>query len=146
MTADQIESFRKEINRNFFIHRLIDLFCLTVVAAYLIVANPYIGLAFVCLYSFYSYFQNKRHQERIQLLKEVDPCHAVFVGDSYYFKTMKVEDGWFNRSKIYEDEDGLYIYRNNDFVTTSSNETKNKEYLKPHVQKKYKQYKYESLR
>jgi hypothetical protein len=76
----------------------------------------------------------------ISPIKSFGTCHAVFVGDSYFFETMKVVDGLGNCGNISLDNKGLYVYRDSDQISINE-KNGDREYLRPHVQKLYKDFK-----
>ena len=104
--------------------------------------NFILGFVSFLLFTIVSYYFGVFHNKRLDILKKQDPCHAVWSGDSYFFNSMTVEDGYFNREKLYKDKKGLFVYRDIDsLVGVTTEEFGSKQYLPKYVQEAYFKYK-----
>lgn len=133
------QTIEQKITRNFWLYRFVDII-LFIGSAILIPYNLLLGLSLFSTTILFSYYTSKGHEKNMEYMNNFNPCHAVWVGDSYFFNTMTVQDGYFNISKIYSDDRGLYLYRSDNLIS-ALNQGGNKEYLKPHVQEAYLNYK-----
>ena len=137
MKTNNIESCREKHTKYFWMDKFV-IFLSFFLLIFLFSANYFLLGSLVLIFtSYYIIHSTNSHNARLKVMNELDPCHAVWVGDSYFFKSMTVTDGYGERSDIYKDDKGLFVFRYGNLVGISSETTEHKEYLKPHVQKAY---------
>jgi hypothetical protein len=142
VSYNEYQLINQFIVRNFWVFRTLDIILLVIALPIIVMQIGMIGFLFTIPIVIFSYYTSKKHDYHMAYLSKNDPCHAVWVGDSYFFNSMRVEDGYFNNSRIYEDKKGLYLFRENNMVgTTDDPNLGDKEYLRLHVQNEYKKYK-----